>query len=124
MGGVGCIFLGVLLFLDRFLLSVGNVAYLMGLCFLLGVQKTGRFFFRKEKAVGATLYFVGLGLIVYRWAFVGFCIQLYGFWKLFASFLPNVIQSLKMIPGVNMLFKLPGFSHVADKVYESRRLPV
>ena len=31
----------------------GNVAFLLGLCFLLGVQKTGKFFFRKEKALGA-----------------------------------------------------------------------
>ena len=30
----------------------GNTAFLMGLCFLLGMQKTGKFFFRKEKAVG------------------------------------------------------------------------
>ena len=53
--GMFCLFLGIMLIFDRFLLSIGNVAFLMGLCFLLGLQKTGRFFLRKEKAVGHDL---------------------------------------------------------------------
>ena len=46
---------------------------------------------------GTGPYLVGMGLIIYGYAFIGFVTQIYGFWKLFASFLPNVIQSLKMV---------------------------
>jgi hypothetical protein len=114
-----------MLIFDRFLLSIGNVSFLMGLCFLLGLQKTGRFFLRKEKAVGTGTYFTGIALILYGWAFFGFLIQLYGFWKLFSSFIPNVIQSLKMIPGVNVIFNMPGIGMILNKVNDSqKRLPV
>merc|ERR1719158_2484319 len=114
--GLGCLFLGIMLIFD---------AFLLGLCFLLGAQKTAKFFFRKEKAVGSGSYFFGIALILYGYAFFGFVAQAYGFWKLFASFLPNVIQSLKMIPGLGFIFKLPGVGSLVQKVQDSqKRLPV
>jgi hypothetical protein len=123
--GMFCLFLGVMLIFDRFLLSIGNVSFLMGLCFLLGLQKTGKFFLRKEKAVGTSTYFAGIALILYGFAFFGFLLQLYGFWKLFSSFIPNVIQSLKMIPGVNVIFNLPVIGKFMNMVNDSqKRLPV
>ena len=46
---------------------------------------------------GTGPYLLGMALIIYGYAFIGFVTQIYGFWKLFASFLPNVIQSIKMV---------------------------
>ncbi len=63
-------------------------------------------------------------MILFGYVLIGFVLQLYGAWKLFAAFLPNVIQSLKMMPGLNLVFKLPGFKHIADFAYDQRRLPV
>jgi len=63
--------LGVLLFFDRALLALGNLSFLCGLCFLLGFAKTGKFFFRKEKLKGTSLFFGGFCLIIYGWCILG-----------------------------------------------------
>merc|ERR1712176_710599 len=67
-----------------------------------GPTKTVKFFIRKEKWQGTSSYFVGIGVIIFGWPFCGFVIEMYGVWKLFAAFLPNVIASLKMtVPGAS-----------------------
>merc|ERR1719449_38782 len=119
------LFLGVILFFDRGLLSLGNVAFITGLCMLLGVTKTGRFFFRKEKFVASACFFGGFFIIIYGWPFVGFCLEMYGIWKLFAAFLPNVIQAMKLVPGLGILLAIPPFSWGVDYISKSQqRLPV
>lgn len=122
--GLICMGLGVLLFFDRALLSLGDMAFIMGLCFLLGPSKTGKFFFRKEKWQGTSGFFGGFLLIIYGWAFFGFIGQCYGIWKLFAAFLPNVVASLKMVPGIGPLLNVWPLSLLCGKIYDNRRLPV
>ena len=109
---------------ERTLLSLGNLSFMVGLTFLLGIQKTFRFFFRREKKVGSTAFFVGFLMVLFGWAFVGTLIELYGFWKLFAAFVPNVIQSLKFIPGMGLVLGLPGIRNMVDYAYDQRRLPL
>lgn len=123
--GVVCVFLGVFLLFDRILLALGNVAFLIGLGLLLGVQKAARFFFRREKWKGSTAYFCGIALIVYGFSFIGFILEMYGIWKLFAAFLPNVLASLKMtVPGMGKLLDTWPFSSVCNVINDQRRLPV
>eukprot|EP00929_Paragymnodinium_shiwhaense_P040920 TRINITY_DN21292_c0_g1_i1.p1 TRINITY_DN21292_c0_g1~~TRINITY_DN21292_c0_g1_i1.p1 ORF type:complete len:139 (-),score=33.50 TRINITY_DN21292_c0_g1_i1:212-628(-) len=123
--GVICLTLGVFLLFDRTLLALGNIAFLLGLALLLGVTKAFRFFFRKEKWKGSTAYFAGIALIIYGWGFFGFVLELYGIWKLFAAFLPNVLTSLKMtVPGVGKLLDTWPLSAICGMIYEQRRLPV
>mmetsp|Transcript_124732 Transcript_124732/g.233268 ORF Transcript_124732/g.233268 Transcript_124732/m.233268 type:complete len:141 (-) Transcript_124732:106-528(-) len=123
--GVVCMTLGVFLFFDRTLLALGNVAFLLGLGLLLGPSKAFRFFFRKEKWQGSTSYFLGICVIVYGWPFVGFVIEMYGIWKLFAAFLPNLLTSLKMwVPGFATLLNVWPFSTISGYIYDQRRLPV
>merc|ERR1711971_589413 len=102
--GVICMCLGIFLLFDRTLLAIGNVAFLIGLGALLGMQKTARFFFRREKWKGSLAYFTGIATIIYGFSFFGFIIELYGIWQLFAALLPNVLASMKMmVPGMGML---------------------
>jgi len=122
--GVVCVTLGVFLLFDRTLLALGNLAFLIGLGLLLGMTKTFKFFFRREKWKGSATYFLGIFLIVFGWSFVGFVLEMYGIWKLFASFLPNVITSLKMLPGVGTVLQTWPLSAVCNLVYDQRRLPV
>eukprot|EP00930_Biecheleria_cincta_P091810 TRINITY_DN81476_c0_g1_i1.p1 TRINITY_DN81476_c0_g1~~TRINITY_DN81476_c0_g1_i1.p1 ORF type:complete len:139 (-),score=25.96 TRINITY_DN81476_c0_g1_i1:293-709(-) len=125
--GIGVVFvmLGIFLFFDRTLLALGNVSFLIGLGLLLGPSKAFKFFFRKEKWKGTTGYFVGITLIIIGWSFCGFCVEMYGIWKLFAAFLPNVIASLKMtVPGASTLLNMWPFSVVCNMISDQRRLPV
>jgi hypothetical protein len=97
---------------------------MVGLCFLLGIQKTFRFFFRREKKVASSAFFAGFLLVLFGWAFTGTLVELYGFWKLFSAFIPNVIQSLRFIPGMNVIFGLPGVNKLVDYANDQRRLPL
>lgn len=122
--GMGCFFTGVLFFFDRMLLSLANLAFLAGLGFLLGPMKAFRFFFRREKAIGSASFFIGLFVILRGWGLIGLILQSYGVWKLFAAFLPNVVQALKLIPGMGFVLGLPGIRNLADYAYDQRRLPL
>jgi len=122
--GVVCVMLGVFLLFDRTLLAIGNVAFLFGMGILLGMTKAFKFFFRREKWKGSLTYFLGIFLIILGWPFFGFLLEMYGIWKLFASFLPNVITSLKMLPGVGTVLNMWPLSVIVGYIYEQRRLPV
>lgn len=119
-----CIGLGVVMFFDRTLLALGNLSFMAGLTMLLGYQKTLKFFLRREKKVASVCFFVGFCLVLYGFALIGSIIQLYGFWKLFAAFVPNVIHSLKMVPGVGFVLELPGIRTLVGYAYDQRRLPL
>ncbi|KAF8817790.1 Got1 family protein [Cardiosporidium cionae] len=117
LGGVG-----LLLFFDRALLSLGNIVFLIGLFFLMG-SRSIRFFFRKEKFIGSLFYLGGIGVIIFGWAMIGWLLEMYGLWKLFASFLPSVVTSLSLTP-VGYLFNLPGIKQVTKLIQKQRRLPL
>eukprot|EP00419_Tripos_fusus_P009423 CAMPEP_0172660258 /NCGR_PEP_ID=MMETSP1074-20121228/3971_1 /TAXON_ID=2916 /ORGANISM="Ceratium fusus, Strain PA161109" /LENGTH=140 /DNA_ID=CAMNT_0013475865 /DNA_START=101 /DNA_END=523 /DNA_ORIENTATION=+ len=125
--GIGIAFttLGVFLFFERTFLALGNVAFLFGLALLLGPWKAFRFFFRKEKWRGSSAYFLGIGLIIFGWSMCGFFIEMYGVWKLFAAFLPNVLSSLKMwVPGASIVLNTWPLSSLCNMINDQRRLPV
>ena len=122
--GCVCIFMGIVFFFERTLLSLGNLSFMVGLTFLLGFQKTFRFFFRREKKVASGTFFAGFLLVLFGWALTGTLVELYGFWKLFSAFIPNVIHSLKMIPGVGAILNMPGLSYLVNRAYDQRRLPL
>ena len=122
--GAVCFGLGITLFFDRTLLSLGNLCFLTGLGFLLGPMKTVHFFFRREKFVASVAYFGGFILTVWGYSFFGFLAQIYAIWRLFAAFLPNIFQALRLIPGMSFVLSLPGFRQVNEYAYDQRRLPV
>jgi hypothetical protein len=119
-----CIGLGVVMFFDRTLLALGNLSFMGGLTLVLGYQKTLKFFLRREKKIASGCFFCGFFLVLYGFAIIGSIIQLYGFWKLFAAFIPNVIHSLKMIPGIGTILDLPGIRTAVGYAYDQRRLPL
>merc|ERR1719215_869418 len=122
--GVICLFLGVTLLFDRTLLALGNVAFLLGLSLLMG-KKVVKFFFRKEKVKGTSAFFAGIGVIIIGWPFFGFLIELYGVWKLFAAFLPNLISSLQYtVPGAGIVLSTWPISAVVSAIKDTRRLPL
>eukprot|EP01067_Filipodium_phascolosomae_P009451 Filipodium_phascolosomae@DN8455_c0_g1_i1.p1 len=121
----GCLgVLGVLLFFDRFLLAFSNVTFIAGICVILGAQRTIKFFLKPDKLKGTACCVGGFGLILFGLCSIGFVLQLYGLWRLFSAFLPNVVFSLKLIPGVKQVMELPALSWIVDWIYDQRRLPV
>ena len=70
-------FLGIMFFLDRGFLCIGNLALIMGLVVVVGPKFTVQFFMRKGKIVGSAFFFSGFILIIFGWFMfttIGFCL--------------------------------------------------
>ncbi|QSZ31032.1 hypothetical protein DSL72_000593 [Monilinia vaccinii-corymbosi] len=89
---------GVMMFFDRAMLAMGNILFLIGLTIIIGPQKTMLFFARKQKLKGTGAFFAGLTLILVRWPFTGFLVELYGIFILFGDFLGTIAGFARNLP--------------------------
>ncbi|XP_064824017.1 vesicle transport protein GOT1A-like isoform X1 [Oncorhynchus masou masou] len=107
--GFGLFFLlfGVLLYFDSVLLAFGNVLFLTGLMFIIGLRRSVGFFFQRQKLRGSTFFLGGVALVLFRWPIIGMAVESYGFVLLFRSFFPvacGFILSLVNIPYLNVFY--------------------
>jgi hypothetical protein len=79
-------------------LMLTQILFLLGLTIIIGPQKTLAFFARKQKLKGTAAFFLGLFLILMRWAFVGFFVELYGIVILFGDFLGTIAGFARNVP--------------------------
>lgn len=91
---------GVMMFFDRAMLAMGNILFLIGLTLIIGTTKTIAFFARSKQWKGTLAFTVGIGLILMRWAFIGFVIELYGILVLFGDFFATIAGFARAIPVV------------------------
>ncbi|XP_041836202.1 vesicle transport protein GOT1A [Melanotaenia boesemani] len=82
---------GVLLYFDSVLLAFGNILFLAGLTFIIGLRRTARFFFQKHKFRGSFFFLGGVSLVLCRWPVTGMVVESYGFFLLFRSFFPMAL---------------------------------
>jgi len=115
--------LGVLLFLDRGLLAIGNILFLVGVSLIIGLQKTFVFFFQQRKLKGTIPFLGGIFLVIIGWPFVGMVMEIFGFINLFGNFFPYVLQFLQRMPITGTILNLPGVRQIVDKLV-TKRLPV
>lgn len=92
--------LGTLLLFDRALLAFGNILFLLGLLIIIGPQKTFVFFARRQKLKGTAAFTAGIALILLKWAFVGFMVELYGIFVLFGDFFGTIAGFAGNVPVV------------------------
>ncbi|XP_078139918.1 vesicle transport protein GOT1A isoform X1 [Centroberyx gerrardi] len=108
LSGFGLFFLlfGVLLYFDSVLLAFGNILFLTGLAFIIGLRRTAQFFFQRHKFRGSFFFLGGVVLVLCRWPVIGMLVESYGFVLLFRSFFPMVlgfVLSVVNIPYLNAL---------------------
>ena len=108
--GVAFLFLGMLLLFDKGLLAVGNILFLSGLAFVIGLERTFRFFFQYHKIKGSTAFFGGIFVVLFGYPLIGMIIEAYGFIVLFSGFFPVAINFLRRIPVLGSILNLPGIS--------------
>ena len=75
-----------------------QILFVIGLTIIIGPQKTLLFFARRQKLKGTAAFFGGLALILMRWAFIGFLVELYGIFILFGDFLGTIAGFARNIP--------------------------
>jgi hypothetical protein len=116
--GLGALFLflGVMFFFDRGLLAMGNVLFLAGVIVILGVQSAIKFFLKPKNYKGSLFFVAGVVLVVWGWTLVGFGVELYGMWGLFAGVFPAMLTFLRTVPGLKTLLDMPAVKNVLNRV--------
>ena len=61
---------------------------------------------------GTICFMAGVALVVWGWAIVGMLVETYGFWLLFAGFVPTALSFLRRIPVFGRVLDLPLFKKV------------
>ncbi|XP_022527462.2 golgi transport 1Ba isoform X1 [Astyanax mexicanus] len=115
--GVFFLFFGMILFFDKALLAIGNILFVVGLAFVIGLERTFRFFFQKIKAT--SFFLGGVFVVLIGWPIVGLVLEFYGFLLLFRGFFPVVIGFIRRIPVLGYLLNLPFISGYVDTMGES-----
>ncbi|KRZ72078.1 putative Golgi transport protein 1 [Trichinella papuae] len=113
--GIAFIFFGVLFFFDKGLLAIGNILFISGLTFVIGIERTGRFFFQSHKIKGTVFFFSGIIIVLFGWPVVGMLVESYGFFSLFGGFIPTAVNFLRRIPIIGTILNLPGIKQIFDK---------
>jgi len=117
--GIAFLFLGMLLFFDKGLLAIGNILFISGLAFVIGLERTFRFFFQQHKLKATGFFIGGMFIVLIGWPMIGMLVELYGFFLLFSGFFPVAVNFLRRVPVVGQILNLPGIRSVADKLGES-----
>lgn len=113
------LFLGCLLFFDRVLLAFGNILFVAGVTFIIGLSRTFNFFFQPHKLKGSGLFFIGIFMILLGWTFTGMCMESWGFFVLFKGFFPAMISFAKRMPVLGSILSAGAVGRFLEK-YESR----
>lgn len=99
-----------------------QLLFVIGLTIIIGLQKTVVFFARRQKLPGTAAFLGGIILILLKWTFIGFGIELYGLFVLFGDFLSTIAAFAGNIPIIG-----PYISRALERISYGRRnaeLPV
>lgn len=120
MVGVGLffLFLGVLLFFDTGLLSIGNILFLVGLTLLIGAQRTLLFFnpIKRGKRRGKICFIVGFLLVFFGWAKIGILLEFFGIVEMFAPFFSIIVTTLSSLPVIGPIVTTPAVARVLNSI--------
>jgi hypothetical protein len=99
--------LGVMMFLDSALLTLGNLLFVSGVCLVMGVARCKAFFLDRSRMRASGCFFFGILLVMRGWCFVGLLLQGFGGLNLFGNFFPMVVRVLEAAPLVGPLLQHP-----------------
>ncbi|SCM06006.1 CGI-141 protein homolog, putative [Plasmodium chabaudi adami] len=116
-------FIGVFLFFDKFFLCISNLFLLLGLYYLLGPAKILKFVTNRKKVSGSACFLLGFFLILLGRTFFGALFQGYGLYRLFFSFLPNIVTTVKYSP-LSFILEIPGIKQLSEYLLNNKRLPI
>ena len=60
-----------------------QILFVAGIFFIIGLERTYRFFFQSHKLKGTAFFFGGILLVLIGWAFIGMIVEAYGAFCLF-----------------------------------------
>lgn len=60
-----------------------QVLFVAGLAFVIGLERTFRFFFQKHKVKATAFFLGGVFVVLVGWPLIGMVLEIYGFFLLF-----------------------------------------
>lgn len=90
--------------------------FISGLALVIGLERTFRFFFQKDKLRGSAFFLGGILVVLLGWPVIGMVIEIYGFVQLFKGFFPVVINFLRRVPVIGNILMMPGISKLVNYV--------
>lgn len=122
--GVLFFVMGVLSLFSARMLSMGNILFIIGVVMIIGPQRTIVFFTRPAKLRGSVCFALGVLMILFKWSFFGFLVEMFGVLGLFGEFFPTLVQFLRSLPLIGPLLQHPLVAPVVDKLAGIRVLPI
>lgn len=113
---MGMIFflLGVLLLLDRTLLTMGNILFVAGIGLVMGHVRFKKFFLKRLRA--SVCFFLGIALVLAGWCITGIIIQGFGALNLFGNFFPMIARVLESVPVIGPIIQSPSVQKILVKL--------
>lgn len=115
---------GVGMFFDARLLAMGNLLFVAGIVLIIGPNRTVVFFTRRSKIKGSVCFGVGILLILFKWSFIGFAVELLGILGLFGDFFGVIVGFLRSLPVIGPVLNSPAVAPYIDSAANVRILPV
>ena len=63
--------------------SIFQILFIAGLSFVIGLERTFRFFFQRHKLKATGFFMGGIFIVLFGWPMIGMCLEAYGFFLLF-----------------------------------------
>ena len=65
--------------------SFVQILFVAGLSFVIGLERTFRFFFQRHKVKATSFFLGGVLVVLIGWPIIGVVLEIYGFFLLFRS---------------------------------------
>ncbi|KAI7867149.1 vesicle transport protein [Spinellus fusiger] len=118
--GLFFMLLGVMMLFDGGLLAIGNVLFLCGITAIIGPKNTVAFFTRREKLRGTACLAGGIFLVLSKYPFLGFILEIFGILNLFGDFFPVVFGFVKRLPVIGPILSQPMLSRFMPRESRTR----
>lgn len=103
--GLSATFLGFALFMNRTLLRLGNLLFIVGVPMTLGPTRTIGYFAKPEKMRATLSLALGIFLVFVGHPLFGIALEVFGLLNLFGNMFPILMVFVKQIPFIGPLLK-------------------
>lgn len=104
--------LGILMFLDSAMLTLGNLLFVSGVAMVMGRARCKAFFIDRSRVRASVCFFLGIVLVMRGWCFFGLILQGFGGLNLFGNFFPMVVRVLESMPVIGSFILLPAVQRI------------
>lgn len=112
-------FFGIIMLLDRVLLTMGNLLFVGGVALIMGTQRFSSFFTKRRRASGC--FFFGMVLVLAGWCLLGLLLQGFGALNLFGNFFPVIARVLEAAPLIGPAMRSAPVQYLLQRLNLSSR---